>query len=147
MIKRPFRSAATWEARDRWRRRVLIAQGVYYVLSALWPVLHFSSFARAVALTLQPFQAHAFAAVIAVVGGALVEAARREPPGPYPTTLGAAFAAAIAFVSLLWLPRLGAASVLLVDLIIQLAFATALILLYPRAAPERTRGRRRSANR
>ncbi|NIU53584.1 MAG: hypothetical protein GWN68_10970, partial [Gemmatimonadetes bacterium] len=68
--------------RDRWRRWVLLAQGVYYVLTGLWPLVHFSSFARALALRVIPFQAQAFAAVLVVIGASLIEAARREPPGP-----------------------------------------------------------------
>ncbi|MEE9134115.1 MAG: hypothetical protein V3U13_11195 [Gemmatimonadota bacterium] len=127
------------EARDRWRRRVLAGQGVYYILTGLWPLIHFSSFADAVAMQLNPFQSHAFAAVIVVVGGSLLEAARREPPGPFPTLLGAAVAAAISIVSLWWLPRLGEASVLWVDLVLEVALAVALILLYPRPLPQRAR--------
>lgn len=127
------------EARDRWRRRVLAGQGVYYILTGLWPLIHFSSFASAVAMQLNPFQVHAFAAVIVVVGGSLLEAARREPPGPFPTLLGAAIAAALSIVSLWWLPRLGEASVLWIDLVLEVALAVALILLYPRPQPERAR--------
>lgn len=129
--------------RDRWRRWVLLGQGVYYVLIGLWPLLHFRSFARFVALNVIPFQAQAFAAVTVVIGASLVEAARREAPGPYPTMLGAAVAGAIALVSLFWLPRLGVASGLWIDFAIELAVAAALVLLYPRAQPEPGRKTRR----
>ncbi len=86
-----------------------------------------------------PFQAHAFAAVILVVGGMLIEAARRQPPGPYPTLLGLTVAAAIAVVSLFWLPRLGLLSGLWLDLIVEVAIAVALVVFYPRQEPERDR--------
>ncbi len=127
------------EARDRWRRSTLIAQGLYYLAVGLWPLLHFSSYARAVALPLQPFQVQTFAAVLIVVGGSLIEAARREPPGPFPTLLGAAVAGAIALVSLFWLPRLGGMSWLWLDLLVEVAFAVTLLLLFPRPLPERRR--------
>ncbi len=129
--------------RDRLRRWVLLAQGVYYVLTGLWPLLDFHSFARFVALDVIPFQAQAFAAVIIVIGASLIEAARREPPGPYPTMLGAAVAGAIAIVSLFWLPRMGVASGLWIDFAVEVAIVAALILLYPRTQPERGRKTRR----
>lgn len=129
--------------RDRLRRWAMLAQGVYYVLTGLWPLLHFDSFARFVALDVIPFQAQSFAAVIIVIGASLIEAARREPPGPYPTMLGAAVAGAIAIVSLFWLPRTGVASGLWIDFAVEVAIAAALILLYPRAKPERGRKTRR----
>jgi hypothetical protein len=127
------------EARDRWRRRVVIGQGAYYVLTGLWTLAHFSSFAAAVGLRINPFQAQAFAAVIVVVGGCLLEASRREPPGSFPTLLAAAVASAIAIVSLWWLPRMGEPTILWADLAVEVAFAVVLILLYPRAQPERSR--------
>jgi uncharacterized membrane protein len=116
------------EGRDRWRRRVLAGQGLYYVLIGLWPLVHFASFAGAVAVRVNPFQAHAF-----------LEAVRREPPDAYPTLVGIVVAAAIALISLWWLPRLAVASALWIDLVIEVAFALALVLLYPRSQTERSR--------
>jgi len=122
---------------------VLGGQGLYYVVTGLWPLLHFDSFADVVAFQVNPFQAQAFAAVIIVVGGSLLESARREPPGPFPTLLGIAVASAIAIVSLTWLPRLDAASGLWADLAVEVAIAIALAVTYPRARPEESRPSRR----
>lgn len=143
--RRPARSAADPppERRDRWRRWILAAQGAYYVLTGLWSIIHFSSFTRAVALTINPFQAHAFAAVIVVVGANLAEAARRDAPGRFPTQLGAAVAGAIALVELIWLPRLGPGGALWLDFVVEVAFVVALIVLYPRNQTEDTRSRPR----
>lgn len=139
MVRRPKLP----ERPDRWRRWVLGGQGAYYIITGLWPLLHFSSFASLVAFRVNPFQAHVFAAVIIVVGGSLLEAARREPPGPFPTILGIAVASAIALVSLVWLPRLAVASLLWADLAVEVAFAIALAILYPRTPPEKERMTRR----
>lgn len=142
------RMSVSAERRDRWRRSVLAGQGIYYVLVGLWPLLHFSSFASFVALPMNPFQAQVFGAVILVVGASLAEAARREPPGTFPTLLGTAVASAIALVSLFWLPRsravggiwlFGEASGLWIDVLIEVAIAAALVLFYPRPLPERGR--------
>ncbi len=127
------------QGRDRWRRWVMLAQGAYYVITGLWPLVHFPSFAEVVGQQINPFQAQAFGAVIIVVGAALIEAARREPPGAYPTMLGTAVASAIAIVSLFWLPRSATSSGLWLDFIVEVAIAAALILLYPRPLAERGR--------
>lgn len=127
------------DRRDRWRRLLLAVQGGYYVLSGLWPLVHFRSYADAVALRVNPFQAQAFGAVIIVVGGTLIEATRKEPPGPFPTMLGAATAGALTLISLWWLPRLGTISILWLDVLVEVAFAVLLVLLYPRAQAGRAR--------
>lgn len=122
---------------------MLAGQGIYYIVTGLWPLLHFSSFAAVVGFRISPFQAHAFAALIIVIGGSLLEASRREPPGPFPTLLGIAVAGAISIVSLVWLPRLAAASGLWADLAVEAAIVIALTLLYPRSPPEKERATRR----
>lgn len=127
------RAAEILQNRDRWRRRAMLAQGIYYLACGAWPLIHFQSFADAAAVATLPFQAQTFGAVLAVLGASLLEAARREPPGVYPTALGIAVASAIALTSLVWLPRLGGLSFHWFDVIIQTAFAIALVLLYPRA--------------
>lgn len=124
------------ERRSRWRRRVILAQGAYYILTGLWPLAHFSSFSRAVALSVHPFQAQVLGAVLVVVGAHLLEAGRREPPGASATLLGIAVAGAISVVDMVWLPRLGTVSVLWGDLLVQVAIAIALVVFYPRLQDE-----------
>lgn len=127
------------EARDRWRRRVLAAQGIYYLGTGLWPLVHLDSFAAVVALQVNPFQAQLFGAVLAVLGSSLLESVRRGPPAAYPTALGIAVAGAIVLVSLLWLPRQPTVSGLWLDVAVEVAIAVALVVLYPRVQDERTR--------
>jgi predicted outer membrane lipoprotein len=131
------------ERRDHWRRWIVIAQGAYYMLSGLWPLVHFSSFAQIVALRINPFQAQSFGALLIVIGASLLEASRRQPPGAFPTLLGVAVAAAIAVINLVWLPRLAVRSGLWIDVLIEVAIASALILLYPRSQSERPRTTKR----
>lgn len=120
------------QRRNRWRRRVILLQGAYYVLTGIWPLAHFSSFSRAVALSVNPFQAQAFGAVLVVLGAHLLEAGRREPPGASTTLLAIAVAGAISVINMIWLPRLGAASALWGDLLVEVAIAVALVIFYPR---------------
>lgn len=123
--------------RDRWRRRALLAQGAYYVVTGVWPLLHFSSYSRAVAIHTLPFQAHVFGAVMIVIGGYLIEAARHGPPEGAPTLLGIAVAAAIAVISLFWLTATPVLSVLWLDLVAETAFAVTLVVNYPRPGMNR----------
>ncbi len=126
------------EARDRWRRRVLAAQGIYYLAIGLWPLVHFDSFAAVIALQVIPFQAQALGAVLAVVGASLLEAVRRGPPPAYPTALGIGVAGAVALVSLLWLPRQPAFSGLWLDVAVEVAIGFALVVTYPRSQNDRS---------
>jgi hypothetical protein len=111
---------------------VILAQGTYYVLTGIWPLAHFSSFSRAVALAVNPFQAQAFGAVLIVIGAHLLEAARRESPDASATLLGLAVAGAVSVVNMIWLPRLGTVSALWGDLLIEVAIAVTLVIFYPR---------------
>lgn len=129
---------AVAERRDRWRRVAMIVQGTYYILTGLWPLAHFSSFSRAVALQVNPFQAQAFGAVLVIIGAHLLEAGRREPPGASATLLGIAVAGAIAVIDLVWLPRLAVPSALWGDLLAEVAIAIALVIFYPRLHAERS---------
>lgn len=125
------------ERRRRWRRLVILVQGAYYILTGLWPLAHFSSFSRAVALSVHPFQAQVLGAVLVVVGAHLLEAGRREPPGASATLLGIAVAGAISVIEMVWLPRLGTVSALWGDLLVQVAIAITLVVLYPRLQDDR----------
>lgn len=126
------------ERRNRFRRLAIMAQGLYYILTGLWPLAHFASFSRAVALPVNPFQAQAFGAVLVVIGAHFMEAGRRAPPGSSATLLGIAVAGAIAVVDMVWLPRLASASALWVDLVAEVAIAVALVVFYPRLQGERS---------
>lgn len=128
------------ERRNRWRRVAMLVQGTYYILTGLWPLIHFSSFSRAVALPMNPFQAQTFGAVLVIIGAHLLETARRDYPGASATLLGIAVAGAIAVVDLVWLPRLAVPSALWGDLLAEVAIAIALVIFYPRFHGERSPG-------
>lgn len=130
-------------ARGQWLRRFILAQGAYYALTGLWPIVHFRSFAKAFALPVHPFQAHILGAMLVVIGAVLVEQARKEPPGQIIALLGLSVASAIALVELIWLPQLGTFTWLWIDLGLQLALAVGLLVFYPRAQDEGRPGTRR----
>lgn len=130
-------------ARGQWLRRFILAQGAYYALTGLWPIVHFRSFGRALALPVHPFQAHILGAVLVVIAAVLVEHARKEPPGQIIALLGLAVASAIALVELIWLPQLQVLTWLWVDLGVQLALAVALLVFYPRTGEGSQPGARR----
>ena len=81
--------------------------------------------------------------MLIVIGACLIEAARREIPGSFPTLVAVGMASAIAFTELVWLPQLRTLSGLWLDLVVQLSAIAALLLLYPRNQEVAGRGRRR----
>ncbi len=132
MAERGGRKGESPARRDVWRRRIVRVQGAYYALTGLFPLVYFDGWVRVVGFPAEPFQAHLLAAVVLVVGGSLLEAARRGLPGRQATLLAAAVAGALALVELIWLPRLAPRSGLWIDLILQVAFAISLALSFPR---------------
>lgn len=136
-------NGSAMERRNRWRRLAITAQGLYYILTGLWPLAHFSSFSRAVALPVNPYQAQVLGAILVVVGAHFMEAGRRDAPGSSATLLGIAVAGAIAVVDMVWLPRLGSVSALWIDLVVEVAIAVALVVFYPRLQTERNLTARR----
>ena len=130
-------NGSAMERRNRRRRLAITAQGLYYILTGLWPLAHFSSFSRAVALPVNPYQAQVFGAILVVLGAHFIETGRRDAPGSSTTLLGIAIAGAIAVVDMVWLPRLGTVSALWIDLVVEVAIAAALVVFYPRLQTER----------
>lgn len=110
----------------RWFHWVLAAQGVYYLTTALLPVLHFDTFRALVALPINEFQAWAFAALAIPLGMALAAAGIRRTHTFFAARLGAGAALCLAFTEVVWLPRYDGLGALWLDLPVELAFAIAL---------------------
>ncbi|HEU5171678.1 MAG TPA: hypothetical protein VFU46_14110 [Gemmatimonadales bacterium] len=75
---------------------VLIVQGVFYVVTGLWPFLHLPSFITVVGAKPDIFQLHVTAGLIVAIGLVLLLGARR--PDPSAAALG--ILAALTFIAL-----------------------------------------------
>ncbi len=116
---------------DRWRllRLVLGFQGLYYLLTGLWPLLHLRSFVWVFGEKRDLFQLDVTSALIITIGAILLLAAARRPrPDGLLVSLGAASAVALALVEL---KHAGAIRpVVWIDFAVELHFAVALAVIY-----------------
>lgn len=74
------------------------AQGAYYLVTGLWPLVHYSSFVAASGPKLEPWLVRTVGMLLTAIGGSLLVGARRRERGST-LALGATAAAAMALVS------------------------------------------------
>jgi hypothetical protein len=104
-------------------RAVAVAQGIFYLIWGLWPVLRLPSFESATGA--DDRRLHALGALVALVGGLLVFSARRGRPSVEAVVLGAGFALCLACVDLEFVFRGVVSFVYLLDAVIEAAFVIA----------------------
>jgi hypothetical protein len=76
-------------------RRAALAQGIFYVASGLWPVVHLRSFEAVTGKKREGWLVQTTGALIAAVGCALLAGAFERRRSPAVKTLGIASAAAL----------------------------------------------------
>lgn len=115
---------------DRWRllRLILGGQGVYYVLTGLWPFLHLRSFTWVVGPKPDLFQLSVTSALIVAIGVALFAAAVRQRPSASAAVLSIAAALAFIVVDLRFRSLLRAPY--WVDFAVEVGFVAATALVY-----------------
>lgn len=115
---------------DRWRllRLILGVQGLYYVVTGLWPFLHLRSFLWVVGPKLDRFQLSVTAALIVAIGTSLLAAAVRSRPSASAAVLSIGSALAFIAVDLRFRPILRAPN--WVDFALEVGFAFACALAY-----------------
>ena len=106
-------------------RRLLQLQSVYYLITALWPVLHFPSFRWVVGPKPDRFQFFTTTWLIAVIGAALGLGARRDDPDPAIPALAVTGAAAFIGVELAFLKQIR--KVFLLDMLAEAVLGAAVL--------------------
>lgn len=99
------------------------AQGWYYLLGGLWPLVHLRSFAAVAGPKPDAFQTHVTSALFAATGAALLRGTRHGAPDPVTRVLAAGAAAGVGLVSLRY--RRSIRPVLLADAALEAVFAAA----------------------
>lgn len=119
---------------DRWRllRLILGVQGLYYVVTGLWPFLHLRSFLWVVGPKLDRFQLGVTAALIVAIGASLLAAAVRSRPSGSAAVLS--IGAAVAFIAVDLRFRAILRAPYWVDFVVEAGFALACALVYVTAA-------------
>jgi hypothetical protein len=112
---------------------VMRAQGAYYALTGIWPLLDMRSFQRLTGPKLEHWLVKTVGLCVGVTGTSLWMAAERGSRNPETALLGAGTAAALCGVDLVYVARRRISPVYLVDAALQ----AALVAGWVRAAASR----------
>ncbi len=113
--------------RDRWRRRILAFQSAYYVLTGLWPLVHYPSFEAVTGPKTDDWLVHMVGLLAFVIGATLGAAVARNHIRA-PDMMVLAVGSALAFAGLdLWYGLPGQISpIYLADAAVELGLVAAL---------------------
>jgi hypothetical protein len=100
-----------------------VTQGVFYVATGLWPIVHLRSFEAVTGPKLEGWLVKTVGALIAVVGGTLVAAGLRRRVSPELMQLAAGSAASLAAVDVIYSPQ-RISPVYLLDALVEGALVT-----------------------
>ena len=100
-----------------------LAQGIYYVATGLWPLVHLKSFLVVTGPKTDTWLVKTFGVLVAAVGGALLVAAARREWSPSIRLLGASAAAGLAASEVLFVARGRISPVYLADAAVESVLA------------------------
>lgn len=103
--------------------RLAVAQGVFDVVTGVWPIVHLRSFEAVTGPKREGWLVKTVGALITVVGGALLTAGLRRRVTPELLLLGAGSAAALAVVDIRYAPQ-RISPVYLLDAVLEGALVT-----------------------
>jgi small basic protein len=106
-------------AAQRWTRRLALAQGAFYFLSGVWPLLHLRSFLAVTGPKTDLWLVQTVGALLAVLGGGLVLSARRQSVGAEWHWVGGGAAAVLAAVDLVFVGRHVIPPIYLADAVVE----------------------------
>ncbi|HYO58640.1 hypothetical protein [Archangium sp.] len=86
-------------------RSLAVTQGVFYVVTGLWPIVHLRSFEAVTGPKPEGWLVKTVGALITVIGGTLLTAGLRRRVSPELMLLAAGSAAALAAVDLVYSPQ------------------------------------------
>ncbi|MGK3988740.1 hypothetical protein WME99_37190 [Sorangium sp. So ce136] len=116
-------------ARDR-TRHVALAQGAFYVVTGIWPLVSMSTFEKVTGPKTDRWLVKTVGALIAVVGTTLIADARRRPAAPPASKLlGVGSAIALAAIDVIYASRGRISRIYLVDAAVELGIAGAWLCL------------------
>ncbi len=109
-------------------RLTALAQGVYFVATGLWPILHLRSFEVVTGPKVDGWLVKTFGALVGSVGGALILGAVESPASRTLRALGVGSAAALALADVIYVAKGRIARVYLLDAAVELALVGAWVL-------------------
>jgi hypothetical protein len=127
-------------------RRTALWQGVYYVVTGAWALLHIRSFIWATGPKTDTWLVKTVGALVCVIGGVLVASARKPEPPEEIAVLGVAAPLALATVETAYVARGRIRPVYTVDAFAQLAIVAVWCIGLSGRAPSRTAPSRTAAH-
>ena len=100
-----------------------VTQGIFYIATGLWPIVHLRSFEAVTGPKLEGWLVKTVGALIAVVGGTLLAAGLRRRVHPELISLAACSAASLAAVDVVYSPQ-RISPVYLLDAVVEGALVT-----------------------
>ena len=108
--------------------RLALIQGLYFVATGVWPLVHYRSFEAVTGPKVDTWLVKTVGALAAAIGVSLIAGSRREGPSPETRVLGAASALAFGAVDV-WYSLSGRISpVYLADAAVEAGFGAAWLL-------------------
>jgi energy-converting hydrogenase Eha subunit E len=96
-----------------------LAQGVIYVVSGVWPIVHLPSFETVTGPKVDGWLVKTVGAMIATVGVVLLSAAKRDRVTPEIAALGAGCAASLAAIDVVYVTRGRISPIYLADAVME----------------------------
>jgi len=97
------------------RRALATAQGFFYVITGVWPLLHMASFERVTGPKVDRWLVKTVGALITAIGAALLVGARKGEVAPELRLLAAGSAAGLAAVDVVYVARKRISPIYLLD--------------------------------
>jgi hypothetical protein len=116
-------------------------QGIFYVLTGLWPLLHMASFLAITGPKVDLWLVKTVGLLITVIGAVLLVGARRRSVGPELALLAAGAAAVLAGVDLVYALSDRIADIYLLDAVAEIGLVVLWALAWVRTARRRASGR------
>jgi hypothetical protein len=106
-------------------RTLALGQGVYFVATGVWPLLHMRSFEAVTGPKVDKWLVKTVGALVAVIGGVLVSAAARRHVTPDTAGLAIGSAAALGAIDVIYAGKGRIAPIYLADAAVEGAIVTA----------------------
>jgi hypothetical protein len=107
----------------KWLPRVALIQGVFYLLTGLWPIVDIDSFQRVTGPKTDLWLVRTVGALVTVVGATLISAARRRRVTDEIVMLGVGCALALMAIDLIYALSGRISAIYLADAIVEIGLA------------------------
>ena len=119
--------------RAKLSRMLAWAQGLFYLLTGLWAIVDLDSFEAVTGPKTDDWLVKTVGALVTVIGGVLLMAARRRAVSPEVAWLAAGSALALAAIDVIYVSAGTIAPIYLLDAVVEVGLAAAWLLARPAA--------------